>query len=121
VHGQAADREGNVLFRGIIGVQKEAVLAARRALVTVEEIIDDVRALETPNACVLPHWTVEAIAVVRGGAFPSYAHGYYARSNAFYRAWDAIARERETFQAWIEEHVMRTGPDVFATYIQPAA
>ena len=36
--------------------------------------------------------------VAPGGARPSYAHGYYARDNAFYIAWDAIARDRETFQ-----------------------
>ncbi len=117
VHAQAADREGHVLFRGIIGVQKEAVLAARRALVTVEEIIDDVRAVADPNACVLPSWTVEAIAVVPGGAFPSYTYGYYARNNAFYRAWDRIARDRETFQAWIDEHVLRAGPERFADLV----
>jgi len=105
VHAQAADREKHVLFRDIIDVQKEAVLAARRSLVTVEEIIDDVRAVADPNACVLPSWTVDAIAVVPRGAYPSYAYGYYARDNAFYRAWDKIARDRETFQAWIDEHV----------------
>jgi glutaconate CoA-transferase subunit A len=107
VHAQTADREGNVLFRGIIGVQKEAVLAARRSLVTVEEIIDDIRVVADTNACVLPSWTIDAIAVCPGGAFPSYAHGHYTRSNAFYRAWDTIARDRDTFLAWIDEHVMR--------------
>jgi glutaconate CoA-transferase subunit A len=48
---------------------------------------------------------VTAIAVVPGGAKPSYAHGYYARDNAFYLAWDAISRDREAFQAWIAANV----------------
>jgi len=105
VHAQKADRRGNVLVRGIVGVQKEAVLAASRAFVTVEEIVED---LETTgsNAVVLPSWTVGAIAVVPGGARPSYAHGYYGRDNAFYVEWDAIARDRDRFRAWIDEHVM---------------
>src|SRR5262249_11523167 len=106
VHAQMADREGNVLVRGIIGVQKGAVLAAKRSLVTVEEIVDDVRAIADTNACVLPHWTVDAIALAPGGAFPSYAYGYYARDNAFYRGWDDISRDRERFLAWLNEHVM---------------
>src|SRR5215218_1686564 len=38
VHAQRADRHGNVLVEGIVGVQKEVVLASRRALVTVEEV-----------------------------------------------------------------------------------
>ena len=57
---------------------------------------------------VLPHWVVGAVCEVKGGAFPSYAAGYYARNNAFYKAWDGIARERDTFTAWIERHVLRT-------------
>ena len=109
IHAQKADREGNVMIEGILGVQKEAVLAAARAVVTVEEVVDRF-AGSHPNACILPHWTVAAIAVVPGGAFPSYAQGYYRRSNAFYRSWDGISRERETFQAWLERDVMRAGP-----------
>jgi glutaconate CoA-transferase subunit A len=108
VHAQKADRAGNVLFEGIVGVQKEAVLAARRSLVTVEEVVD-VLPRATLNGVVLPSWTVTAIAVAPGGARPSYAHGYYARDNAFYIAWDAISRDRTAFQAWIRANVLGDG------------
>ena len=111
VHAQKADREGNVLLEGIVGVQKEAVLAARKSLVTVEEIVDALPRT-SPNAVVLPSWTVTAIAVAPGGAKPSYAHGYYARDNAFYVAWDAISRDRGAFQAWIAEHVLSRSAEV---------
>ena len=104
IHAQRSDRAGNVLIEGITGVQKEAALAATHALVTVEEIVDDLRA-PGPNAAILPCWTVSAISEVPRGAHPSYAHGYYGRDNAFYIAWDAIARDRETFLAWMREHV----------------
>jgi glutaconate CoA-transferase, subunit A len=105
IHAQKADRDGNVLIEGIVGVQKEAVLAATRSIVTVEEVVDTVAVPGGQNAVVLPSWTVTAIAVVPGGARPSYAHGYYARDNAFYVAWDAIARDRDAFLRWIDEHV----------------
>jgi glutaconate CoA-transferase subunit A len=106
IHAQRADRKGNVHMWGVLGVQKEAVMAAKRAIVTVEEIVDK---LDTPpNALVLPNWVVAAVCEVKGGAFPSYAAGYYQRNNAFYKAWDAIARERETFAAWIDQHVHGT-------------
>ncbi|KAA0015941.1 CoA transferase subunit A [Salinicola corii] len=107
VHAQKADRAGNVLVEGIIGVQKEVVLAARHSIVTVEEVVDDLEA--GPNACVIPAWAIDAIAVAEQGAYPSYAHGYYPRDNAFYKAWDAIARDRESFAAWLEEHVYHAG------------
>jgi glutaconate CoA-transferase subunit A len=120
VHAQRADREGNVMFEGIVGVQKEAVLAANRSIVTVEEIVDDFGE-RSPNAVILPGWTVSAVVQVPGGAHPSYAHGYYKRDNAFYKAWDKIARDRDSFTAWMNEHVMRKGPDAFAAYAKRAA
>ena len=60
------------------------------------------------NALVLPHWVVTAVACVPGGAYPSYAQGHYARDNAFYQAWDDLARDRATFTAWIDRHVRGT-------------
>jgi glutaconate CoA-transferase subunit A len=104
IHAQQADRKGNVMLWGLTGVQKEAVLAAERAIVTVEEIVDELE--PRPHAIVLPSWVVTAVACVPGGAWPSYAHGYSKRDNAFYSEWDAIARERERFAAWMEENVM---------------
>ncbi|GAB3338023.1 CoA transferase subunit A [Chromohalobacter beijerinckii] len=107
VHAQKADRKGNVLVEGIIGVQKEAILAAGKSIVTVEEIVDDLEA--GPNACVIPGWAIDAIAVAEKGAYPSYAHGYYPRDNRFYKEWDTIARDRDTFQAWLDENIYNAG------------
>ena len=104
IHAQRADREGNVQLWGILGVQKEAALAARRVLVTVEEVVDHLD--DRPGATVLPSWVVSAVAQVPGGAHPSYAAGYTDRDNAFYSAWDKISRDRDTFTSWMEEHVL---------------
>lgn len=104
VHAQTADAQGNVRFDGIVGAQKEAALAAKRLVVTVERIVDSIGA--AMNAIVLPHWVIDAIAVVAWGAYPSYAHGLYARDNAFYLRWDELARERSTFQQWMQRHVL---------------
>ncbi len=54
-----ADRAGNVLLEGIVGVQKEVVLAAKRSIVTVEEIVEDFGP-RSFNAVILPGWTVGA-------------------------------------------------------------
>ena len=110
IHAQKSDRHGNVLISGIIGVQKEAVLAGTRAIVTVEEVVEDL-GTEGTNAAVLPAWTIDAVVVAPGGARPSYAHGYYQRDNAFYTAWDRIARDRERFRNWLDDHVMRADVD----------
>jgi glutaconate CoA-transferase subunit A len=106
IHAQRADRRGNVQLWGIAGVQKETVLAASRAIVTVEEIVD---ALEPqPTSVVLPSWTIDAVAVAPGGAHPSYAHDYYERDNDFYVAWESISRDRDHFSHWMRRHVLET-------------
>ena len=100
IHAQRADRAGNVQLWGIVGVQKEAVLAARRAIVTVEEIVDELAPV--PGGVVLPGWALSAVAEVPRGAHPSYAQGYYDRDNDYYQRWDPISRDRDAFTGWLE-------------------
>jgi glutaconate CoA-transferase subunit A len=103
VHAQRADREGNVQLWGIVGVQKEVVLASARSLVTVEEIVDELE--PQPGATVLPSWVTTVVAEAPRGASPSYAHDYYDRDNGFYQRWDGISRDRDSFRTWMEENV----------------
>jgi len=120
IHAQKADTKGNVLLWGIVGAQKEAVMAAERAIVTVEEIVDKLDA--PPNAVILPSWVLSAVAVAKRGAFPSYTHGYYPRSNAFYQKWDGISKDRGTFLAWIDKYIMKTGNfDEFRALLEQGA
>ncbi|MBL8273514.1 MAG: CoA transferase subunit A [Xanthomonadales bacterium] len=104
LHAQRADRRGNVALHGIVGAAREAALAARTLVVTFEELVDELP--PAMNGIVLPHWVVSAVVHCPGGAYPSYAQGHYARDNAFYQRWDAIARERGAFSAWMQRHVM---------------
>ena len=114
IHAQQADRRGNVAIWGIVGIQKEALLSARRSIVTVEEVVEEFE--PRPFQVVLPSVAVGAISVVPHGAHPSYADGYYDRDNAFYEAWDPIGRERGRFQEWMEHHVL--GTEDFAGHLQ---
>ena len=104
VHAQRADRKGNVQLWGILGVQREVVLASHRSLVTVEEIVDELEPL--PGATIIPGWVITAVAEAPGGAHPSYAHGYYERDNRFYVEWDEIAADRDRFTEWMTVNVL---------------
>jgi glutaconate CoA-transferase subunit A len=104
VHAQEADGAGNVQLWGIPGVQKEVVLAATRSLVTVEQIVE--RLEPRPGAVIIPGWVLDAVALVPGGSQPSYSLGITERDNDFYRRWDAISRDRDSFLAWMAEHVL---------------
>ena len=113
IHAQKASKKGDVLIEGIVGVQKEAVLAAKRAVVTVEEIVDNFDDAH-PNATILPGWTVRAVCQVDGGAHPSYARGYYNRDNAAYVEWDRISADRDRFLQWMEDNVLSASAEDFA-------
>jgi len=113
IHAQQADRDGTVALWGIVGLQKEAVLAARRSIVTVEEIVDELT--PRPGQVVLPAFALTAVCEVPGGAHPSYAMGYSARDNDFYRRWDTIARDRGRFTEWVARSVH--GTDDHAGYL----
>ena len=120
LHAQVADRAGNVALHGIVGAQREAAMAAKALLVTVEEVVESLP--PAMNGIVLPHWIVTAVVHCPGGAYPSYAQGHYARDNAFYRRWDAIARDRDGFQDWMRRHVLDTSDHAgFLASLQPRA
>jgi glutaconate CoA-transferase subunit A len=103
VHAQEADRGGNVQFWGIPGVQKEAVLAAQRSLVTVERIVEELE--PRPGGIIIPSWAIDAVAETPGGSQPSYSLGFNQRDNDFYVEWDVISRDRGKFLSWMDEHV----------------
>jgi glutaconate CoA-transferase subunit A len=120
LHAQKADRKGNVLLEGITGAGREAGLAAHRLVVTVEEIVEAFPPMM--NAVMLPHWLISAVVHCPGGAYPSYAQGYYPRDNAFYLQWDAIARDRGSFLDWMRRHVLETdGPRGFLRALRAEA
>ena len=103
-----SDRAGNVQLWGIPGVQKEAVLAAKRSLVTVERIVDELE--PRPGGVVIPAWCIDAVAAAPGGSQPSYAHGITRRDNDAYRAWDPLGRDRGAFARWVQDVVGAGSP-----------
>ena len=108
VHAQEADREGNVQLWGIPGVQKEAVLASQRSLVTVERIVDELE--PRPGGIAIPGWVIAAVAEAPGGSRPSYSLGITDRDNDFYKFWDKMSRDRDQFTDWMNENVMDKEP-----------
>lgn len=105
VHAQRADENGNTQIWGLLGVQKEAAFAARRVIVTVEELVSESVIRSDPNRTVIPGLIVNAVVVEPFGAHPSYAQGYYDRDNPFYVEWDAISREAASLEQYLSEWV----------------
>jgi glutaconate CoA-transferase subunit A len=120
LHAQRADKQGNVAIEGIVGAQREAALAARCLVVTVEEIVDALP--PAMNGVVLPHWLVSAVALCPGGAYPSYAHGFRAPATTLSTsAGNDIARTRDVSFARIGRHVMGTADHAGLQSLREAA
>jgi glutaconate CoA-transferase subunit A len=115
IHAQRADADGNVQVWGIVGVEREAALAARRVIAVVEELVDTSVVRDDPDRTLLPGTVVDAVCVEPLGAHPSFVQGYYDRDNAFYRDWDAISRDPARLEAWLAEWVR--GLDGRAAYV----
>ncbi len=105
VHVQRADANGNAHLWGIIGEQKEAAFAAKKVIVTAEEIVDESVIRSDPNRTMIPGIVVSAVCHVPYACHPSYAQGYYDRDNEFYLAWDKISESLESVRAWLDEWV----------------
>ena len=115
IHAQRADADGNVQAWGIVGVQREAALAARRVIAVVEELVDTSVIRNDPDRTLLPGTVVDAVCVEPFGAHPSFAQGHYDRDNGFYRDWEAISRDPGRLAAWLDEWVI--GLDGRAAYV----
>ena len=105
VHVQRADANGNAHLWGIIGEQKEAAFAAKKVILTTEEIVDESVIRSDPNRTMIPGIVVSAVCHVPFACHPSYAQGYYDRDNEFYLAWDQVSESLESVRAWLDEWV----------------
>ena len=105
IHAQRADADGNTQVWGLVGVQREAALAAERVIVVVEELVDGEVIRADPDRTLLPGVAVTAVCVEPFGAHPSFAQGHYDRDNAFYRDWDALSRDPQGLNDWLDEWV----------------
>ena len=105
VHVQRADANGNAHLWGIICEQKEAAFAAKKVILTAEEIVDESVIRSDPNRTMIPGIVVSAVCHVPFACHPSYAQGYYDRDNEFYLAWDKISESAEATKGYLDEWV----------------
>jgi glutaconate CoA-transferase subunit A len=105
VHVQRADANGNAHLWGIIGEQKEAAFAARKVILTAEEIVDEAIIRSDPNRTLIPEIVVDAVCLAPYSCHPSYAQGYYDRDNDFYLEWDKVSSSPEQVKSWLDEWV----------------
>ena len=116
VHVQRADRQGNAHAWANFGVMIEGVRAAKRVILSAEEIVDESVIASDPNRTVIPGFLVSAVVECPYGAHPSPVQGYYKRDDAFFQQYHAETRTLEDFNAWLKRWV--SGVADRAGYVQ---
>lgn len=106
LHVQRADHDGNAHVWGNFGVMREAALAAKKVILTCEEIVDHEVILGDPNRTVIPGFVVSSVVHEPFGSFPSPAQGYARRDDDFYFEYHQATRLREGFDKWLQEWVL---------------
>src|SRR5438067_481017 len=106
LHVQRADAEGHAHCWGNLGISRDAALAARRVILTCEEVVAPELILSDPNRILLPPHRVSAVVHAPGGAYPSPVQGYYGRDHAAFGDYHLATRARSGFLEWLQEWVM---------------
>ena len=106
LHVQRADREGNAHAWGNFGVMREAAFAAKRVILTCEEIVDHDVILSDPNRNVIPGFVVTSVVHEPFGSHPSPTQGYTRRDDDFYFEYHTETRSREGFEQWLQKWVL---------------
>lgn len=106
LHVQRTDAQGNAHVWGNFGVMHEAALAAKKVIVTCEEIVDHEVILSDPNRTVIPGFVVSSVVHEPLGSHPSPTQGYSRRDDNFYFEYHKATRTVEGFQQWLRTWIL---------------
>jgi glutaconate CoA-transferase subunit A len=107
VHAHRADQYGNVQYEPTILWPDIGIMpmAAKRVIVTAEEIVDTEVLRRNPDRTILPGFIVDAVVEVPYGAHPTSFFPNYTYDSGFHRQWAEVSRDRKTAMAFIDRYV----------------
>jgi acyl CoA:acetate/3-ketoacid CoA transferase alpha subunit len=105
IHVHRADRYGNCQIDGITGFAPEMSRAAKRLIVTAEEIVEPEVFRRDPGRTTIPFYLVDAVVKAPFGAHPGETSGAYRRDEAGIKEWLEAARTPEGTKAYLDRWV----------------
>jgi glutaconate CoA-transferase subunit A len=106
LHVQRADEDGHAHAWGNLGVTREALTAARVAILVAEEIVPREVISSDPNRVLGPAQKVVAVVHEPGGAHPSPVQGYYNRDHDAFHDYHVATRTVEGWRSWLDEWIL---------------
>lgn len=115
-HVPRCDRYGNAQIDGILVEDFELARAARRVIITTEEIVDEDVVRRSPDRTVIPFYLVDAVCEVPYGAHPTQMPYLYYFDEAHIREWLTLSRTEEGTKAYFDRYVF--GVRDFEEYLE---
>ena len=118
IHSHRADIYGNIQYEPTaiwpdLGIMPKA---AKRVIVTTEEIVDTEVLRKNPDRTVLPGFVVNAVVEVKYGAHPTSFFPCYGYDSALHSEWVKVSRDREQARAFIDHYIRQ--PQDHEDYLQ---
>jgi glutaconate CoA-transferase subunit A len=107
IHAHRADRYGNIQYEPTVLWPDIAIMpkAAKRVIVTAEEIVDSEQLRLHPDRTILPGFMVDAVVEVPYGAHPTSFPPEYGYDSRFHREWIEVSRDSDRAAQFIKRYV----------------
>ncbi len=116
MHVHRADRYGNCQIDGIVIEDFELARAARRLIVTTEEVVDEDVIREHPQRTLIPYYLVDAVIEVPYGAHPTLMPDLYYFDEAHIGEWLHLSKTDEGAAVYFDRYVYTV--EDFAAYLE---
>lgn len=105
IHASRADEEGNVQLLGPRSVIDEQVRAAKKVIVTVEEIVPTETVRKSPHFTIIPGFLVDYLVESPYGAHPAGMVGYYDYDPRHIAQFWIASRSQDTLAEYMKEYI----------------
>ena len=105
IHAQLVGEDGTVRIKGLTFLDLEQSKAARRVIVTCEEVVPSAFLRQDPDQNSLPPFLVDAVVVAPFGAHPTACHYYYDYDPRHLNMYRQMAGDDNDFRTYLKEWV----------------
>lgn len=105
IHVQKASPDGTCSIEGDEFHDIDIAVAARKTIVTCEELVTNEEIRRDPSKNSIPAFCVDAVVLAPFGAHPSQCYNYYDYDKEFFKHYDAVTKTEEDFKKFLDEWV----------------
>jgi len=106
IHVQKADQQGTSRIEGLTFADVEQVKAARKVIITCEELVETDRLREKPDQNQIPFFCVDAVVPIPFGAYPTACFRHYDYDPVYLNDYRKAAQDDTRYETYLDEFVL---------------